>query len=91
MLYDLEVGFTSPPHAPPPPYRDELDYREFGQPYAFINFPGSQPGRFRVRGRNALGTGPWSDHHTFTVEDPTPHRTSLTALQSPEAPRRKPR
>ena len=68
IIYDLELG-SSPPgdlHH----FRDQISIQEYGQPYALLEFPGSQPGRVRVRGRNALGEGPWSDFHVFRFDAP---------------------
>ena len=38
-------------------------------PGAWFEFPGAQPGRIRVRGRNARGVGSWSEYVEFTFEE----------------------
>jgi hypothetical protein len=68
IVYDLEVGLGWP--ADPESFRDHVEWQEYGQPYALIAFPGSQPGRLRVRGRNVHGTGPWSEFHVFRFDVP---------------------
>jgi hypothetical protein len=35
-------------------------------PFTTTSFCGAQPGRWRVRGKNGLGTGEWSEYREFT-------------------------
>jgi hypothetical protein len=63
MRYEVELGHGRPNTGQP--YRDHVIESELEFPYFVATFCGSQPGRFRVRGRNALGTGTWSDYRYF--------------------------
>jgi len=70
MSYEVELGHCG--LITGQPYRDRIIESELEFPYFVATFCGTQPGRFRVRGRNALGTGVWSDYRyfNFTPEDP---------------------
>jgi hypothetical protein len=65
LTYDLELGFAPPGTGA---YQGWVEPQQYGQPYAVLDFPSSQPGRVRVRGRNARGVGPWSEYRHFTFE-----------------------
>lgn len=65
LTYELEVGLGQSESTE---YRGYVDPERYGQPYALLAFPGAQPGRLRVRGRNARGSGPWSDYREFTFD-----------------------
>ena len=65
IVYELEVGLSA---LGSDKYRGYVHGQRYGQPYALISFPGAQPGRIRVRGRNARGVGHWSDYVDFTFE-----------------------
>ena len=65
IFYELELGLAMPGGAQ---YHAQTYPQLYGQPYALISFPGAQPGRVRVRGRNAKGTGQWSDSVEFTFQ-----------------------
>jgi hypothetical protein len=62
MTYQLEVGIARPGSDN---FGAHEDPQLLGQPYTILTLPGAQPGRVRVRGRNALGIGPWSDFVGF--------------------------
>jgi hypothetical protein len=63
LVYELEEGWGNPGSDR---FRAAIDPRQHGQPFAMLSFAGAQPGRVRVRGRNAKGVGPWSDYVEFT-------------------------
>jgi hypothetical protein len=65
IVYELELGLSMPGGDQ---YRANIDPHRYGQPYALLSFPGAQPGRVRVRGRNARGVGAWSEYVEFAFE-----------------------
>jgi hypothetical protein len=65
MAYELELGLSIPGSDE---YHAQGDPRQYGQPYALISFQGAQAGRVRVRGRNAIGVGTWSDYAEFAFK-----------------------
>jgi hypothetical protein len=62
VKYEIEIGHASEMIGP---FHDRIVESELPFPYFVAQFGGSQPGRFRVRGRNALGTGEWSEYRYF--------------------------
>ncbi len=63
IRYEIEVGHGLEISGP---FSSEIIETECPLPYYVgCYFGGDQPGRFRVRGRNRLGTGEWSDYRHF--------------------------
>jgi hypothetical protein len=60
MRYEVEVGWGLDGH-----FTDQVIESDLGFPYYVVEFVGDQPGRFRVRGNNALGVGEWSEYREF--------------------------
>ncbi|MGA2581636.1 MAG: outer membrane protein assembly factor BamE [Tepidisphaeraceae bacterium] len=63
--YTVEVGLSMSHEGN---YTDHVSHIGLYPPYCLILFPGSQPGRVRVRGINQIGEGEWSDFRYFTFE-----------------------
>ena len=65
MTYTVETGHAIP-HAPlPRVYGQEICASELQAPHFVLSFCGSQPGRVRVKAKNALGESPWSEFRAF--------------------------
>ena len=62
MVYSVELGLAMSDMTD---FHDHLVAEEIQDPYLVLMFPGSQPGRIRVRARNELGVGEWSDYTVF--------------------------
>jgi hypothetical protein len=62
MRYDVEIGWSLEMDGP---FTDQVIESELAFPYYVARFGGDQPGRFRVRGQNALGVGVWSEYRYF--------------------------
>jgi hypothetical protein len=67
MRYEVEIGWGFELDGP---FADQVIESELDFPYYVASFVGDQPGRFRVRGKNSLGEGEWSEYRYF---DFTPH------------------
>jgi hypothetical protein len=80
MRYEVEFGASLDMAGP---FSSQVLESELPFPYCVMNHCGPQPGRFRVRGRNKLGVGEWSDYCYFDFSpltgaraepDPAGHR-----------------
>lgn len=71
IWYEVEIGHGREMDGP---FTDQVIESELPFPYFVATFVGDQPGRFRVRGQNALGVGEWSEYRYF---DFTPQPPSL--------------
>jgi hypothetical protein len=67
MRYELELGVGREWEGP---YCDHVIESELVAPYHVVSFVADGPGRFRVRGKNALGVGEWSEHRYFDFTPP---------------------
>jgi hypothetical protein len=63
LFYTIEIG-TGSPHGDDP-FRDEVYASDLDCPFYMAEFRGAQPGRFRVKARNAHGDSEWSDYRYF--------------------------
>jgi hypothetical protein len=62
MKYTIEIGLCVPRTSE---FHSYLHHKEIDEPYAALELPGSQPARVRVRAKNEIATGEWSDYRLF--------------------------
>jgi hypothetical protein len=62
MRYEVEIGWSTRTNDP---FTDRVIESKLAFPYYVALFGGDQPGRFRIRGKNALAVGEWSEYRYF--------------------------
>ena len=65
MTYCVQVGHADPYAPQPKEYSAEIIATDLQAPFFVFSFVGSQPGRVRVKAKNALGESPWSEARAF--------------------------
>jgi hypothetical protein len=68
MHYEVEVGFAAKHPDGKWDYSATVFEENLPFPYYVHDHGGDNPGRFRIRGVNKLGKGPWSDYRRFQFD-----------------------
>ena len=62
MHYEVEIGHGLEMEGP---FFEQIMTSNLAFPYFVVDFVADTAGRFRVRGKNALGAGEWSEFRYF--------------------------